>query len=240
MISGASVSMNLYVGTSGYSYKTWKGRFYPKNLPAGQMLHFYGECFRAVEINSTFNGTPKTSVMEGWAEAVGGDFKFALKAPRQITHVKRLKGADDLVSHLLEAAGVLSEHQGPVLFQLPPNSKKDLPRLRAFLALLPSQRYPAFEFRHPSWFDEEVLELLRDQRAALCVADAEDDLEVPFTATADWGYLRLRRSDYSDAELKTWIKRVKKQDWRSVFVFFRHDEEGNGPRLAQRFMELTA
>jgi uncharacterized protein YecE (DUF72 family) len=230
--------MNLYVGTSGYSYEAWKGKFYPENLPARQMLHFYGECFRAVEINSTFNGTPKTSVMERWVEAVGGDFKFALKAPRQITHVKRLKGADDLVSHLLEAAGILSEHQGPVLFQLPPNSKKDLPRLRAFLALLPSQRYVAFEFRHPSWFDEEVLEELREHRAALCVADAEDDLEVPFTATADWGYLRLRRSDYSDAELKTWIKRV--QHWQRAFVFFRHEDDGNGPRLAQRFMELTA
>jgi len=232
--------MNLYVGTSGYSYGAWKGKFYPKNLPAPQMLHFYGERFRSVEINSTFNGTPKTSVMEQWAEAVGGDFKFALKAPRQITHVKRLKGADDLVSHLLEAAGVLSEHQGPVLFQLPPNSKIDLPRLRAFLALLPSQLNAAFEFRHPSWFDEEVFGLLRDHRAALCIADAEDDLEVHFAVTADWGYLRLRRSDYSDAQLKTWVKRVRKQNWQSAFVFFRHEDEGNGPRLAQRFMELTA
>ena len=240
MVAGGRTAMNLYVGTSGYSYMEWRGKFYPKNLPARQMLHFYGECFRSVEINSTFNAMPKTSVMEQWAEAVGGDFKFALKAPRQITHVKRLKGADDLVSHLLEAAGSLSEHQGPVLFQLPPNSKKDLPRLHAFLALLPSQCYAVFEFRHPSWFDEGVFGLLRDHRAALCVADAEDDLEVPFAATADWGYLRLRRSDYSDAQLKTWVKRVQKQDWRSAFVFFRHEDEGNGPRLAQRFMELTA
>jgi uncharacterized protein YecE (DUF72 family) len=232
--------MNLYVGTSGYSYKEWKGEFYPKDLPKRRMLHFYGECFRSVEINSTFNAMPKTSVMEQWAEAVGGDFKFALKAPRQITHVKRLKGADDLVSHLFKAVGSLSEHGGPVLFQLPPNSKKDLPRLRAFLALLPSQCYAAFEFRHPSWFDEEVFGLLRDHRAALCVADAEDDLQVPFAATADWGYLRLRRPVYSDAQLKTWVKRIQKQDWRSAFVFFRHEDEGNGPRLAQRIMELTA
>jgi uncharacterized protein YecE (DUF72 family) len=177
--------MNLYVGTSGYSYKEWKGKFYPESLPARKMLHFYAGCFRAVEINSTFNGTPKTSVIERWAEAVGGDFQFALKAPRQITHLKKLKDADDLVSQLLEAVGVLSEHQGPVLFQLPPNWKKDIPRLRAFLPLLPSQRRAAFEFRHPSWFDEEVFGLLRDHRAALCVADAEDDLEGPFTVTAD-------------------------------------------------------
>jgi uncharacterized protein YecE (DUF72 family) len=203
------------------------------------MLPFYGACFRTVEINSTFNGTPKAAVVEGWAKAVGGDFKFALKAPRQITHLKRLKDAGNLVADLLEAAGALSEHQGPVLFQLPPTSKKDMPRLHAFLALLPLQRCATFEFRHPSWFDDEVLGLLRDHRAALCVADAEGDLEVPFAATTDWGYLRLRRDDYSDAELRTWVKCVQEQDWRSAFVFFKHDDEGKGPRLAQRFMELA-
>jgi uncharacterized protein YecE (DUF72 family) len=202
------------------------------------MLHFYGERFRTVEINSTFNGTPKASVLERWAEEVRGDFKFALKAPRQITHLKRLKDTGDLVSNLLEAAGALAEHQGPVLFQLPPTSKKDAPRLRAFLALLPSQPCAAFEFRHPSWFDDEVFGLLRDHRAALCVADAEGDFEVPFAATADWGYLRLRRPDYSDAELKTWSKRVQEQNWRSAFVFFRHEDAGKGPRFAQRFMDL--
>jgi uncharacterized protein YecE (DUF72 family) len=232
--------MNLYVGTSGYSYREWKSKFYPKDLPARQMLAFYGECFRTVEINSTFNGTPKTSVVEGWAKTVRGDFKFALKAPREITHLKRLKDVGDLVANLLEAAGALSEHQGPVLFQLPPTSKKDMPRLHAFLGLLPLQHCAAFEFRHPSWFDDEVLGLLRDHRAALCVADAEGDLEVPLVATADWGYLRLRRPDYSDAELKMWVKWVREQDWRSAFVFFKHEDEGKGPRMAQRFMELAA
>jgi len=232
--------MNLYVGTSGYSYKEWKGKFYPAKLPARQMLHFYGQSFRAVEINSTFNGLPKTSAMERWIEAVGGDFKFALKAPRQITHLKKLKDADDLVPHLLETTDVLSEHRGPMLFQLPPKSEKDAPRLRSFLALLPSQCNAVFEFRHPSWFDEEVFGLLRDHHAALCIADADDDLKVPFVATSDWGYLRLRRPDYSNAQLKTWVKRVQQQDWRSAFVFFKHEDEANGPRLAQRFMKLTA
>jgi uncharacterized protein YecE (DUF72 family) len=231
--------MDLYVGTSGYAYKEWEGKFYPMDLPVRQMLRFYGERFRTVEINSTFNGTPKTSALERWVEAVGGDFKFALKAPRQITHLKMLKDVGDLVSNLLATTGVLSEHQGPVLFQLPPKLKKDISRLRAFLALLPLQRCAAFEFRHPSWFDDEVFGLLRDHRAALCVADADGDLEVPFTATADWGYLRLRRSNYSDAELKTWVKRVKKQDWRNAFVFFRHDDEGNGPQMATRIIELA-
>jgi uncharacterized protein YecE (DUF72 family) len=232
--------MNLYVGTSGYSYPKWKGPFYPKDLPNRQMLPFYGARFRTVEINSTFNGTPTAAVVEGWAKAVGGDFQFALKAPRQITHLKRLKDVGDLVANLLEAAGALSEHQGPVLFQLPPTSKKDMPRLRAFLALLPLQCCAAFEFRHPSWFDDEVLGLLRDHRAALCVADAEGELEVPCAATTDWGYLRLRRDDYSDAELRTWVQRVQEQDWRSAFVFFKHEDQGKGPRLAQRLMELAA
>jgi uncharacterized protein YecE (DUF72 family) len=141
---------------------------------------------------------------------------------------------------LLEAAGGLSERQGPILFQLPPTAKKDVPRLRAFLTLLPPHCCPAFEFRHPSWFDDEIFQLLRGHGAALCVTDGEGDLEVPFTATADWGYLRLRRANYSDAELKAWAKRVQKQNWRTAFVFFKHEDEGKGPRLAQRLFELTA
>jgi uncharacterized protein YecE (DUF72 family) len=232
--------MNLYVGTSGYSYPKWKGTFYPKKLPNDQMLRFYGERFRTVEINNTFYRMPQASVLEAWAGDVGADFKFVLKAPQQITHRQGLKNAEDAVSHLLEAAGALKERLGPLLFQLPPNLKKDVPRLRAFLALLPSERRAAFEFRHPSWFDEEVFELLRAHPAALCIAEAEGDLEVPFVATADWGYLRLRRLDYGDAELKAWAKRVRKQDWRDAFVFFKHEDEGKGPQLAQRFLELAA
>jgi uncharacterized protein YecE (DUF72 family) len=232
--------MDLYVGTSGYSYKEWKGTFYPKNLPVEHMLRFYGERFRAVEINSTYYGMPRASVLEGWADAVPANFQFVLKAPRQITHLHGLKDADGLVVQLLEVAGALTAHRGPLLFQLPATVKKDVRRLRAFLALLPSQRRAAFEFRHPSWFDEEVFGLLREHRAALCLADAEGKLEVPFVATADWGYLRLRQPDYGDAELKAWVKRVQQQDWRNAFVFFKHEDEGRGPRLANRFMEMAA
>jgi uncharacterized protein YecE (DUF72 family) len=230
--------MDLYVGTSGYSYKPWKGPFYPRDLPVQQMLRFYAGCFRTVEINSTFYGMPKGSTLEGWADAVPAGFQFVLKAPRQITHVRKLNDAGDLVSQLLEAAGALTEHRGPLLFQLPPTSKKDVPRLRAFLASLPLQLRAAFEFRHPSWFDDEVFGLLRDHRAALCVADA--DLEVPFVATADWGYLRLRRPDYGDAELEGWVKRVREQEWSDAFVFFKHEDEGKGPRMAKRYLELAA
>ena len=232
--------MNLYVGTSGYSYKKWKGTFYPKGLPDKQMLGYYGERFRTVEINNTFYQTPKASVLEAWAGAVPTEFKFVLKAPQQITHRQRLKDAGDSVSQLLEVAGALKDRLGPLLFQLPPNLKKDVPRLGEFLALLPSRRRAAFEFRHPSWFDEEVFGLLRRHRAALCIAEAEGDLKVPFVATADWGYLRLRRPDYGDAEIRTWAERVREQDWRDAFVFFKHEDEGKGPQMAKRFLELGA
>jgi uncharacterized protein YecE (DUF72 family) len=231
--------MNFYVGTSGYSYKEWKGRFYPQGLPDKQMLRHYGEHFRTVEINYTFRGMPEASVLQAWAGMVPADFKFVLKAPQQITHRKRLKDADDSVTQLFDVAGVLNERLGPVLFQLPPNFKKDVPRLREFLALLPSQRRAAFEFRHQSWFDEETFGLLRDHQVALCIAEAEDDLEIPFMATANWGYLRLRRPDYGDAELTAWVKRLREQDWREAFVFFKHEDEAKGPQMAKRFLELA-
>jgi len=232
--------VNLYVGTSGYSYKEWKGAFYPRNLPAKQMLRYYGESFRTVEINSTFRGMPKASALQAWAAEVPTAFRFALKAPQQITHTRRLKDAGDSAAQLLEVAAVLKARLGPLLFQLPPNLKKDAPRLREFLALLPSQRQTTFEFRHPSWFDDEVFGLLRDHRAALCIADEKDDLKVPFVATTDWGYLRLRRPDYDDAAMKMWVKQVRKQKWRDAFVFFKHEDEAKGPQMAKRFLELAA
>ncbi len=232
--------MNLYVGTSGYSYKEWKGTFYPDELPDKQMLRFYGERFRSVEINNTFYRMPKASVLEAWATQVPADFKFVLKASQQITHKQRLKDAGDSVSYLIEVAGVLKERLGPLLFQLPPFLKKEAPRLREFLALLPPDRPAAFEFRHQSWFDDEIFGLLRDHRAALCIAEAENDLEIPFISTADWGYLRLRRPDYGDAELKAWSQRVRQKDWKDAFIFFKHEEEGKGPQMAKRFLELTA
>jgi uncharacterized protein YecE (DUF72 family) len=232
--------MNLYVGTSGYSYPKWRGAFYPKDLPGKQMLRFYCGRFRTVEINSTSRNMPKESVLHGWAGQVPADFRFVFKAPQKITHIRRLKDADDSVSQLLEVAEALKERLGPLLFQLPPNMKKDAFRLREFLTLLPRQRRAAFEFRHASWFDEEVFELLRRHRAALCIADADGGREVPFVATTDWAYLRLRRPEYSDAEMKLWVKRLRFHSWRDAFVFFKHEDEGRGPRMAKRFLELGA
>jgi uncharacterized protein YecE (DUF72 family) len=231
--------MNLYVGTSGYSYKEWKGTFYPKDLPEKRMLHFYGGQFRAVEINNTFYRMPKASVLQAWAGEVPADFKFVLKAPQRITHFQRLKEVGDSVAYLLDVAGTLEERLGPLLFQLPPNMKKDFPRLREFFALLPPECRTAWEFRHASWFDEEVFDLLRQRRAALCIAEAEDGLEVPFVSTAAWGYLRLRRPDYGDTELKAWLQRLREADWHETFVFFKHEDEGKGPQMAKRFLDLA-
>ena len=230
---------NLYLGTSGYSYKAWKGSFYPEDLPDKQMLRFYGERFRTVEINNTFYRMPKASVLEAWAGEVGADFKFVLKASQRITHMQRLKGVENSVSYLLEVAAALKEKLGPLLFQLPPNLKKDAPRLRDFLGLLPAERRAAFEFRHQSWFDSEVFDLLREHKAVLCIAEAENDLEIPFVSTADWGYLRLRKPDYGDAEMKDWVGRVRQQNWRDAFIFFKHEEAGKGPAMARRFLELA-
>jgi uncharacterized protein YecE (DUF72 family) len=231
--------MNLYVGTSGYSYKEWKGGFYPENLAAGRMLRYYGERFRAVEINNTFHRMPKESVLAAWAKEVPEHFRFALKAPQRITHLQRLRDAGDPVAYLLKVAGTLKERLGPLLFQLPPGLRKDLPLLREFLALLPREQRVAFEFRHRSWFGDETFGLLHDHGAALCIAEAEGKLEVPFVATTDWGYLRLRRSDYGDCELKRWVQRVREQAWKDVYVFFKHEEQGHAPQLAKRFLELT-
>ena len=229
----------LWAGASGYSYKEWKGPFYPKDLPEKQMLRYYGERFRSVEINNTFYRMPKAAVLEAWAAEVPPDFKFVIKASQRITHFQRLKETRDSVDYLLDTIGVLKERLGPVLFQLPPNLPKDAPRLRDFLALLPPERRLAFEFRHQSWFDEEIFDVLRKHRAVLCIAEAENDLEIPFVSTADWGYLRLRRPDYGDRELETWLNRLQAQNWGDVFVFFKHEDEGKGPLMAKRFLELA-
>ena len=230
--------MALYVGTSGFAYKEWKGPFYPADLPDARMLHYYGERYGTVEINNTFYRMPKTSVVEGWAAEVPPHFRFVLKASQRITHYGRLKPeVADTVGYLLRAAAVLGERQGPLLFQLPPNLKKDVPRLAAFLALVPPPARAALEFRHPSWFDDEVFAVMREHNAALCIAQAEE-LDVPFVSTADWGYLRLRLPDYDDAGLAEWADRVRGAGWNDAFVFFKHEDAGKGPMLASRFLEL--
>ncbi|HLJ10455.1 MAG TPA: DUF72 domain-containing protein [Planctomycetaceae bacterium] len=231
--------MRFFVGTSGYSYKEWKGSFYPENLPQKEMLAYYSQRFAAVEINQTFYQLPTKSSQESWAETVPDEFQFTLKAPRKITHIRRLKDAADETKRFLAATAALKKRRGPLLFQLPPNFKKDLARLKAFLRLVGSRTPGAFEFRHASWFDDDVFDCLRKKSCALCTADVDDSPPADLVATSGWGYIRLRRADYTDAVLRKWIKRLRSQPWDTAYVFFKHEETGSGPRLAGRFLELA-
>lgn len=227
-----------YVGTSGFSYPAWKGAFYPAKTAAKDMLGYYAGRFRAVEINSSFRKAPTVESLAAWAEQVPARFRFAFKAPQRITHILRLRNADAEVAALFEALDTLDKKRGPVLFGLPPNFKKDAERLKAFLDVLPKRRRAAFEFRHASWFDDEVYALLRAHKVALCIADEKDELAVPFEATTDWGYLRLRRPKYSAAALAKWTGRMAAQKWKDCYVFFKHEDTGTGPAFAARLLEV--
>jgi len=230
--------MKLHVGTSGYSYKEWKGNFYPEDLAAKEMLAYYAGRLPAVEINNTFYRLPQPAMIENWREQVPPAFRFSIKATQRITHIKRLKNCTDETKYLLETAALLGERLGVVLFQLPPNSKKDTKRLRDFLALLPTTR-AAFEFRHESWFDDETFSLLRAKDCALVVSDTDEKPLTEIISTATWGYLRLRRTAYEAEDLQAWMKRVQEQKWNDAFVFFKHEDEGTGPKLAAQFLELA-
>jgi len=231
--------MRVLAGTSGFSYKEWKGSFYPEDLPAEDMLAYYSARLPAVEINNTFYRMPKPSMLEGWAAQVPAEFRFILKASQRITHRKRLKEAGDEVAYFFQTASTLGERLGPTLFQLPPNLKKDLPRLEAFLEVLPPRAPAAFEFRHASWFEDDVFAALRTKGAALCVAE-DEELATPLVATADWGYLRLRRQDYDDAAVAGWAEKVRAQAWTEAFVFFKHEDAGSGPKLAAELLRRIA
>jgi uncharacterized protein YecE (DUF72 family) len=231
--------MELLVGTSGYAYKEWRGSFYPDGMSEREMLDFYGRALPAVEINNTFYRLPRGDVLERWAQQVPESFRFALKASRRITHFGRLKGVEDETAYLLRAAAHLGGRLGALLFQLPPNLALDLARLDDFLALLPPATPAAFEFRHPSWRCDAVYERLRAQGAALVGAEDDDAPAEPLVATADWGYLRLRRSDYAREDLARWVQQLRACAWQRAFVFFKHEDAGAGPRLAAAFLELA-
>lgn len=228
-----------FVGTSGYSYKEWKGAFYPADLPASEMLPFYAERFATVEINNTFYRMPKPAMLEKWGLQVPPHFTFVLKASQRITHIKRLKDAADEVSYFFKTASLLGDRLGPVLFQLPPFLRKDLPRLSEFLSLLPESSPAAFEFRHQSWYDDSVYAELKARGAALCVSDTDEESS-PVVPTARWGYLRLRRCDYTGADLERWRDVIFGQGWERAFVFFKHEDEGTGPKLAAQFIAVAS
>ena len=231
--------MLLLAGTSGYSYKEWLGHFYPEKLPASEMLRYYAERFPTVEINNTFYRMPAESMLAQWSEQVPDHFAFTLKAPRRITHDMRLRETESHVAELLRRAGALGNKLGVLLFQLPPYLRKDLPRLRDFLGLLPSGKRVAFEFRHASWQDDEVYEALRSRAAMLCVTDT-DEGDTPFVATSDCAYVRLRRTHYDDNELRAWAARIAAKALAQTYVYFMHEDEALGTRFAQRLNELWA
>ncbi|MGD0835888.1 MAG: DUF72 domain-containing protein [Polyangia bacterium] len=229
--------MQTWVGTSGFSYPEWRGSFYPEKMAPAKMLAYYAERLRAVEINNTFYRMPRAEMLAGWAKSTPDEFRFVPKAPQQVTHRQKLANASDAVGRFLPALAALGTKLGPILFQLPPFLRKDVPRLRDFLALLPQGTRAAFEFRHVSWFDDTVYQELRASGAALCIGDA-DGLSTPFVSTTGWGYLRLRRADYDQAALAGWAERVwaHRAAWDAAFVFFKHEEAGRGPQLAAQFL----
>jgi uncharacterized protein YecE (DUF72 family) len=227
----------LFVGTSGFSYREWRGSFYPEDMKEAGMLAYYASHFRSVELNNTFYRLPNEKTLVHWTEQVPQGFRFALKASRTITHIKRLKEVTDPVGYLFRTTAALGGALGPVLFGLPPNMKIDLDRLNALLALIPADARAAIEFRHGSWHDDAVFDALRSHNVALCIAQTADD-ETPFVATADWGYLRLRREAYTPADLEDWLGRIRARPWNDVYVFFKHEDAGTGPRLAKQLLSL--
>jgi uncharacterized protein YecE (DUF72 family) len=232
--------MKVHVGTSGYSYKEWKGAFYPEKISPKEMLHAYSERLNTVEINNTFYHMPTEKMLSAWSEQVKDDFVFALKAPQVITHWKRLKRVGLETEYLFRSLETLDRKLGPILFQFPKSFPADKPALEAFLALVPDTVSCAFEFRSPSWLDPEILDLLRQKECSLCIADADEDPAKEIISTATWGYLRLRRSDYTDADLSQWAERILAQKWERAFVFFKHEGDGaKGPEMAMRFQGLV-
>jgi uncharacterized protein YecE (DUF72 family) len=231
--------MRVLVGTSGYSYKEWKGPFYPDKLPAKGFLRHYAERLTTVEINNTFYRMPTSKLIEGWASEVPETFTFAVKAPQRITHIAKLANAAETTDIFVRTVSKLGPRLGPLLFQLPPFLRKDVPRLSAFLDdtdRLAAGHRIAFEFRHASWFDDEVWDTLRAHRTALCVAEGEA-LASPMMATADWGYVRLRKDEYPDALLEEWATKIAAQPWKEAYVYVKHDQ-GDAPSVARRLLGM--
>lgn len=224
--------MQMRPGTSGFSYREWRGGFYPTSLEPAAMLEYYSARLPAVEINNTFYRMPSADMMRGYRERTPAAFRFVLKAPRSITHSRRLRDCEELTHRLVQAASELGDKRGPLLFQLPPNFQRDLDRLDAFVAGLPAGVRAAFEFRHPSWLEASTYQRLERAGAALCIADTGGD-DPELRATAEFTYLRLRRDDYDETALARWVKRLEALDVSEAYVFFKH--ERRAPELALAF-----
>jgi len=233
--------MHLHVGTSGYNFPEWRGSFYPPKLPSAKWLEFYAQQLGTVEINYSFYRTPNAKTVAGWDAATPAGFVFVLKAPQRITHIARLKNIDEPLRVFVETVRKLHAKLGAVLFQLPPNFKKDVARLSDLLTQFPTDVRAACEFRHASWWSDDVYELLRSTNTALCVADTEEGT-TPLEATASFGYVRLRDEGYSAEELKSWVEKIQALGgaWTDAFIYFKHEEKGIGPKLAREFATMAA
>ncbi|HMK44926.1 MAG TPA: DUF72 domain-containing protein [Dissulfurispiraceae bacterium] len=231
--------MKIYVGTSGYSYKEWKGTFYPEHISPKDMLRFYAERVNAVEINNTFYRMPTRPVLATWSEQVPDDFVFAIKAPQVITHLKRLRNVGEETAYFFSTLPALGNKLGPVLFQFPPSFRANHPLLKDFLAFIPGSTLCAFDFRNPTWFESDILELLHEKGCSLCLEDTEEQPVDEIIRTASWGYIRLRRSGYADADLASWMEKILVQKWDKAFIFFKHEGDSKGAELAMHFRELT-
>ena len=230
--------MSVWVGTSGYNYPEWKGSFYPQKMPAAKMLPYYAEHFSTVEINYTFYRMPNEKILAGWNRETPDHFKLTLKAPKRITHDRRLRDCEESVQMFLRAAQTLGPKLGAVLFQLPPYFKKDLQVLDGFLGMLPADLCAAFEFRHASWLDEEVYARLQARNLSLCVADSEKS-STPLRLTADYAYFRLRDEGYTPDDVANWARSIRDHTaaCREVYVYFKHEEQGKGPQFARMLLD---
>lgn len=233
--------MKVRIGTSGFQYAEWKGTFYPADLSTTKMLGYYAERFCTTEINYTFHRIPSAKTIDGWCEATPEGFQFALKAPQKVTHFARLQNCGDTLRYFYGVIASLERKLGPVLFQLPPNLKKDLDLLGSFLDEMPPTMRAAFEFRHESWLQDEVFDLLKSKNVALCVAESEK-LTTPLAPTADYGYLRLRREHYVEGDIARWAEAIRAQSstWSDAYVYFKHEESGIGPKLAMQLGTLLS
>ena len=231
--------MESWIGTSGFQYAEWKGNFYPEDLPTAKMLPFYAERLNTTEINYTFHRIPAAKTIENWNKLTPAKFRFALKAPQKITHWSKLRDCADTMRYFCDVVSGLGEKFGPVLFQLPPTFKKDTFVLADFVNCFPTGMRAAFEFRHESWFGDDVWEIFKSRNVALCIAESEE-LATPKIATSDYGYLRLRRADYTKIDIERWTAFVCEQKgrWSDAFVYFKHEEAGMGPKFAKQMMEL--
>ncbi len=231
--------MELWIGTSGFQYAEWKGTFYPADLPTAKMLPYYAERFSTTEVNYTFHRIPSGKTIEAWWKTTPERFKFSLKAPQKVTHWAKLRNCGDTLRYFHQVVCDLEKKLGCVLFQLPPTLKKDAALLEAFLADVPDGMRAVFEFRDAAWFSDDVFELLKRKNLALCIADSEK-LATPDVATADYGYLRLRREDYQDADIARWADAIKARSgvWSDAFVYFKHEESGIGPKFAKQMIDL--